>query len=156
MWGEVLEMWDGDTSANTVMDPNDVRAMQSLCTKVFAGYFWEFKEFFWECKPVSKESLMTTVFEFVAILAPAMHKKPTDVRAFEDKFVNNMGTLDCLQFMTPAASPSETNLLAPSCAPGTQSCVYRSFRTFFKGAPEEQVHNMLKLLSKQIAARMEA
>merc|ERR1719291_1630087 len=144
MYGEVLEMLAGDTAANKFLDPKDVVASRILCAKVFAGYFWNNQEVFWECRPVTQEALMTTVFEFVGIHAAEMHKKPTDGDAFADKFGNHLGTLDCIQFMTPSPPPKETNLLVPSRAPGTDLPVYRSFGSFFKGAPEEQLNNMFE------------
>jgi len=154
MWGEVLETWSGDTVANKSLDLKDVAALRSLTAQVFAGCFWNSQEVFWECRPVTQDTLMTTVFEFVGIIAAEMHKKPTDGNAFSDKFVNHMGTLDCLEFMTPSPPPKETNLLAPSRAPGTELRVYRSFGSFFKGAPKQQVNNMLELLGKHIPERM--
>jgi len=156
MWGEVLQMWAGDAVASKSLDLQDIAAFRALTTQVFAGYFWGSQEVFWECRPVTQETAMTTVFEFVGIVAAEMGKKPTDGNAFADKFVNNMGTLDCLQFMTPSPPPKETNLLVPSRAPDTQLSVYRSFGSFFKGAPQEQVHNMLELLGKHIPDRMAA
>merc|ERR1719221_546178 len=83
-----------------------------------------------------------------------MGKKETDGNAFNDKFVDHLGTLDCLQFMTPSPPPKETSLIVPSRAPGMQLSVYRSLGSFFRAAPEQQLHNMLQKLASHIPERM--
>merc|ERR1712137_254649 len=150
-------MLAGDTAVNPTPDSKDVVAARTLCQKVFAGRFWNGREVFWECRPVTRETLMTTAFEFVGISAPEMYKKPTDEEAFADKFPNpHAGTIECLQFMTPSPPPKETNLLVPARAPDVELSAYRSFSSFFEGAPTPQVNNMLELLGKQVPARMAA
>merc|ERR1712039_763872 len=70
--------------------------------------------------------------------------------------MGHMGTLECLQFMTPSPPPKETNLIVPSRAPQTGLGSYRSIGSFFRDAPEEQKHNMLKKLGEQLLERMKA
>merc|ERR1719215_1482636 len=56
--------------------------------------------------------------------------------------------------MTPSPPPKETNLIAPSRAPNIELEVYRSLGSFFKDAPDQQKHNMLRKLGNQIPERM--
>merc|ERR1712232_1351495 len=119
------------------------------------------KTFFWECRPVTKAKVATLDYEFVMIHAPDMNLKATDGNAFDDKFEKDKGTMAFIQFMTPSPPPKETNLMAPARAPGkdkdsppTPLEVYRSISSFFRGAPTEQKHNMLKLLGSHMPVRL--
>merc|ERR1712083_471341 len=114
-------------------DIPECEELRFLHAKVLAGVgkLVPFREYFWECHPVSQQTLKTTVYEFVAISAPGMNTKGPDADAFDDKFKGHTNSLEVLQFMTPAKPPKETNLIVPARAPGTELSAYRSCGSFF-------------------------
>lgn len=107
-----------------------------------------FEAFFWEHPPVSNLNLKEA-YKFVLVPSPQLSKVSADPSAFQEKFNSRRSDESVLAFENLGR---DAELIVP--CPMMEQNIYAHFASFIRNAPENQKHDLFKILAKALGKRI--
>ncbi|MFT5502257.1 MAG: hypothetical protein ACI88G_002401 [Woeseiaceae bacterium] len=135
-WSTVTNRWQTDQSFRTFF-------MSLLNDAPFPAYFWE--------TPPITNATTGDEFEFVLVDSPQLTNINTDQQAFANQFVMTTAGESVIEF---ANLGGDATLVVP-CLRGSQSA-YSQLSTFARLAPQDQQHQLWKMVGATLERRLSA
>ena len=107
-----------------------------------------FDAFFWEHPPVSNLNIKQ-VYEFVLVPSPQLSKVSADPSPFQEKFNLRQSDDSILVFENLG---KDAGLIVPY--PMMEKNVYAHFASFIRNAPEDQKHDLFRILANALGERI--
>jgi hypothetical protein len=105
--------------------------------------------YFWECPPITSETMHSTQFQFVLIDAPRLASVEVDSNTFSSHFAENINGV-----MVFPSLGKDALLVAPSPDSSVAIPTYTHLANFIRGAPTHQIHSLVSTFSTQVLQRL--
>ena len=107
-----------------------------------------FDAFFWEHPPVSNLNIKQ-VYEFVLVPSPQLSNVNADLSPFQEKFNSRRSNESVLAFENLGR---DAELIVP--CPVMEKNIYAHFASFIRNAPENQKHDLFRILASALGKRI--